>query len=335
MRLDLTPVHTFQENFVPDQTRLAGWAALVQALSLQAPVRQPSCVSEKHIRGSQREEGAWKIFDKRYWPGDYLAAHLVFALRHEDLDLLILKRAFDAMPAKVLEERVATAPTGILSRRAWFLYEWLTGKRLDVPDAPNVAAVDALDPTAYFTAKPRLSRRHRVRDNLLGTAYFCPVIRRTKALTSFVDLALAEKARETVGRTGNLLLARAARFLMLADSRASFEIEGERPPRSRLERWGRAVRQAGRTPLTLDEIIRLHNILIEDSRFVQTGLRPDGGFLGEHDYSGDPLPAFIGARPLDLPELVDGLLEAHERMGEAGLDAVLQAAATAFGFVYL
>jgi hypothetical protein len=108
MRLDLTPVHTFQENLVPDQTKLAGWAALVQALSLKAPVRQPSCVSEKHIRGSQREEGIWKIFDKRYWPGVNLADHLVFALRHEDLDLLILKRAFDAMPTKVLEGPVTT-----------------------------------------------------------------------------------------------------------------------------------------------------------------------------------------------------------------------------------
>jgi hypothetical protein len=93
--------------------------------------------------------------------------------------------------------------------------------------------------------------------------------------------------------------------------------------------------QAGRTRLTLDEIIRLHSVLIEDTRFVKTGLRPDGVFLGERDHHGDPLPEFIGARPPDLPELMEGLLEANDRMGEAGLDAVLQAAATAFGFVYV
>jgi hypothetical protein len=331
----MPPIHTFQENLVPEQTRLAGWAALVQALPLQAPVRRPSCVSEKHVRGSRQEEGVWKVFDKRYWPGDNLADHLTFALRHENLDLLILKRAFDAMPEKALQEWVAATPTGIPSRRVWFLYEWLTGKTLDLPDAPNVTAVDALDPKAYYTAKPRLSRRHRVRDNLLGTGRFCPVIRRTEALTAFADLALAEKARETVGRTGRQLIARAASFLLLADSRASFEIEGERPPRNRLERWGRAIMQAGRSKLTLDEIIRLHNILIEDTRFIKTGLRSDGVFLGERDYDGDPLPEFIGARPPDLPGLMDGLLEANERMGETGLDAVLQAAATAFGFVYI
>lgn len=335
MRLDSIPAHTFQESLVPDDTRLVGWAALVQALSLQAPVRRPSCVSEKHVRGSQREEGICKVFDKRYWPGDTIADHLTFALRHEDLDLLILKRAFDAMPAKVLEELVSATPTGIPSRRAWFLYEWLTGRTLDLPDAQNVAAVDILDPKAYFTAKPRLSRRHRVRDNMLGTGRFCPIIRRTKNLTAFADLALDDKARQTVGHTGSHLIARAASFLLLADSRASFEIEGERPPRNRLERWGRAIMQAGRTKLTLGEIIRLQSILIEDTRFIQPDLRPDGVFLGERDHNSDPLPEFIGARPSDLPELMDGLLEANERMGEAALDAVLQAAATAFGFVYI
>jgi hypothetical protein len=40
-------------------------------------------------------------------------------------------------------------------------------------------------------------------------------------------------------------------------------------------RWGRAVIQAGRNRLTLDEIIRLHGILIEDARFVHLGLRPE------------------------------------------------------------
>src|SRR6202022_3829443 len=96
-----------------------------------------------------------------------------------------------------------------------------------------------------------------VRDNLLGTKDFIPIIRRTPALTALAESNLAEKARDTVGRTGGHLIARAASFLLLADSKASFEIEGERPPRNRLERWGRAVLQAGKNKLTPDEIVRL------------------------------------------------------------------------------
>ena len=335
MRLDLETPGSFQEKLVPKGAQLAGFAALVQAFGIQAPVRQPSCVSEKHIGGSQREEGGFRVFDKRYQPGDQLADHLTFALRHENIDLLILKRAFEAVPKAALEAYVRATPTGTHTRRAWFFYELLTGQTLDVDDAPNATAVDALDTKAYFTGKAQLSRRHRVRDNLLGNGDWCPVIRRTEQLEAFAELRLAERAAETIGRTGQHLVSRAASFLLLADSRASFEIEGERAPRNRLERWGRAVLQAGKHALTLDEIIRLHSVLIEDKRFIFPGLRPDGVFLGERDHLGDPLPEFIGARPQDLEDLCAGLLAANNRMRDDGLDPVLQAAATAFGFIYL
>jgi hypothetical protein len=332
-RFKLTPI--FQEKLVPAGARLAGGAWLVNTFGVSAPVRRPSCVSEQHISGGRRPEGGWIVLDRRYWPGDTFAGQLTFALRHEDIDLLILKRVFDAVPKAEMEAFVRAAPTGVAVRRAWFLYEALTGRTLDVEDAPRIAAADALDPKAYFTGKVRISKRHRVRDNLLGGGRFCPVIRRTKTLTDFIGLDLSGRARETIGHTGAHLVARAASFLLLADSRASFEIEGERPPRSRLERWGRAVVQAGRNRLTLDEILRLQRVLIEDTRFVRVGLRPDGVFLGERDHNGDPLPEFIGARAADLDDLMTGLLEANDRMREDGLDPVLKAAATAFGFVYI
>ena len=335
MKLSDEPTAVFQERTVPAGARLAGWAMLVHSLKLQAPVRHPSFVSEQHIRGSRREEGAGTLFDKRYWPGESFADHLTFALRHEEMDLLTLKRAFEAVPPAEVEAIVRAAPTGAVARRAWYLYEILTGRTLDIEDAPIAAAVDLLDPEAYFTGKPKLSTRHRVRDNLLGTGQFCPMIRRTPALTEFVRLDLAAEARKIVGHTGAHVVARAASFLLLADSRASFEIEGERPPRNRLERWGRAVMQAGKNPLTLDEILRLQRVLIEDARFVRPGLRPDGVFLGERAHFGDPLPEFIGARPDNLAGLMAGLIEANDRMRADGIDAVLKAAASAFGFVYI
>jgi hypothetical protein len=336
MNLDIETPSIFQENLIPSGTRLIGWAALVHALSIQAPVRRPCSVSEKHVRGSRKNENNWIVFDKRYWNGDTFECHLTFALRHEVLDLLILKRVFDAAPLPVVEAFVRATPTGTTARRTWFLYEFLTGKTLGLPDAAaDLTAIDLLPPDSYFTGKPILSKRHRVRNNLLGTATFCPMIRRTKTLEELINLNLSENAKDTVGKVGAHLIARAASFMLLADSRASFEIEGERPPRTRLERWGRAVSQAGKNALSLEEIVRLHSVLIEDRRFVQVGLRPDGVFLGQRDDNNQPLPEFIGARPDDLDELIAGLLAANRRMGEDGLDPVLQAAAIAFGFVYI
>jgi len=335
MDLRLEPTPSFQDRVVPKGARLAGWAALVQGLGLATPVRAPSAVAEGHIKGSRRTEGGWSVLDKRYWPGTKVTDHLSFALRHEPIDLLILKRAFDVIPAGEMAALIRAAPTGVFARRAWFFCEILTGTTLDIEDAETVTAADALDRKAYFTGPPRLSKRHRVRDNLLGRGGYCPMIRRTELIDAFMKRRLAQKAAETVGRTSTNLVARAASFLLLADSRASFEIEGERPPRNRLERWGRAVLQAGKNPLSLDELNRLHGILIEDTRFIKAGLRPDGVFLGERDHNGDPLPEFIGARPEDLASLVAGMLAANQRMRESDLDPVLQAAATAFGFVYV
>ncbi len=326
---------TFQDELVPDETSLVGLSALVCALEVQAPVRTICCASQKHIRGGSKIEGNWKVFDKRFLLGETFGDHLTFALKHEDMDLLVLKRVFNVIAPEEMERFVQSAPTGAPSRRAWFLYETLTGNELDVPDAPNVAFVDLLDPKAYFTAKAKSSKRHKVRDNLLGNEQFCPIVRRTPVLEEFLSLGLADKAMDTVGKTGAHLIARAASFMLLADSRASFEIEGERPPRSRLERWGKAVQQAGKNPLNQTEIYRLHGILIADNRFTTIGYRTEGVFLGERDQFGDPNPEFIGARDDDIVDLMNGLNGCNNRMRPSDIDPIIQAAALAFGFVYI
>ena len=335
MKLKKPQAPTFQEQVIPADSRIAGAAALVHEFAIAAPVRRPSCVAQQHVGGSRRTDGGWTIFDKRYWPGEDFAGHLEFFLKHEDADFLVLRRIFEAVPQAELEALVRAAPAALHVRRAW----------LPIRDAHRPHARcrgrsarrrrRPARPEGVFTGKPRLSKRHRVRDNLLGAGRYCPIIRRTEALERHLALDLAARARDTVGRTGGHLVARAASFLLLADSRASFQIEGERPPRNRLERWGRAVLQAGKNKLTLDETVRLHGVLIEDTRFVHAGLRPDGVFLGDRDHVGDPLPEFIGARAQDLGDLMAGMLEANDRMRDGGLDPVLQAAATAFGFVYV
>lgn len=335
MEIQAVTQNIFQDKLLPKDTTLVGYSAIIQALGIKAPVRRPSCVSKHHIMGSIKEEVLWRIYDKRYLPKNTFAAHITFALKHEDIDLLVLKRIFQNVPKKELEKFILETPMGNHTRRVWFLYEFLTGEALDIPDSPNIGVVNLLDPEKYFTINRQISKRHRVHNNLLGINDFCPVIRKTEKLQSFISMNLPAKVRETIDRVSNQLIARAASFMLLADSRASFEIEGERPPRNRLERWAKVITQAGKYPLSLDEIIRLHNILITDTRFIQPGLRKDGVFLGERDHNNEPLPEFIGAKPEDLDLLVKGLIESDNQMLKSDLDPVLQAAATAFGFVYI
>jgi hypothetical protein len=174
-----------------------------------------------------------------------------------------------------------------------------------------------------------------VRNNLPGTPAFCPLVFRTEKLDAFVAANLAERARAAAAEVPRDVLARAAAFLLLKDSKSSYVIEGEDPPHDRVQRWGRAIAEAGRQPLDLDELLRLQRIVIGDARFVWLGLRNEGGFVGAHDrHTGAPLPDHISARPEDLPALMAGMT-AFDRSFAPGLDAVIAAAALAFGFVYV
>jgi hypothetical protein len=78
----------------------------------------------------------------------------------------------------------------------------------------------------------------------------------------FIALDLADRARKIAADVPAHLLARTAAFLLLKDSRASYVIEGEDPPQDRVQRWGRAIGQAGRKPIDLDELLRLQQIVI-------------------------------------------------------------------------
>ncbi len=247
----------------------------------------------------------------------------------------MLKRLFAAAGPGEIAALVRAKPTGRYARRIWFLYEWLTGEQLDLPDAGKGTYVPAVDPRKQWAIEGKNSPRHRVRNNLPGTPAFCPLIFRTKKLDEFIEMNLPARARAVVANVPRDLLARAAAFLLLKDSKSSYAIEGERAPQDRIQRWGRAIGEAGRHPIDLEELLRLQRIVIGDARFVRLGLRRGGGFVGEHDrQTRMPLPDHISGRADDLASLVDGMV-AFDQGPSQKLDAVFAAAVLAFGFIYI
>jgi hypothetical protein len=327
------PVTVFHDRRLPEQATPAGYAALIDAFALHVPIpRTLSAISQRHriLRADN-----WQILTPRHAPEATLEGHLTFALKNEGLDLAVLKRLFLACSTDDIAAIVRRTPTGSYARRIWFLYEWLLGKVLDLPAADKGSYVQAVDTDQQYAASGgRNSARHRVRDNLPGTAEFCPLVQRTPTIEHFIGLELAQRARDVVADVPADLLARTASFLLLKDSKSSYVIEGERPPQDRVQRWGRAIGQAGKTLLDLDELLRLQKIVIGDTRFVRLGLRKDGGFVGEHDRdTRAPIPDHISARPEDLSSLIAGMV-AFDNAAVEELDAVVAAAALAFGFVY-
>jgi hypothetical protein len=181
-----------------------------------------------------------------------------------------------------------------------------------------------------------VSRRHRVRNTLPGTPAFSPLVRRTAAIQRAQERKLDALALSVVARTRGDVMMRAAAFLQLSDSRASFAIENERPAPERARRWARAIGRAGNASLTIETLESLQREVIGDSRFVNLGLRSEAGFVGEHDRDrGEPIPEHISARADDLHTLMHGISTYEQRVLKYGMDAVAAAATIAFGFVYV
>lgn len=335
MQISSTP-SIFQGVALPKgEYNLAGYSALIHTYQLQVPLPHQLSFISAHYKKYQTE--TWSIFTPRYQPEDTLIGHLTFALRYEGVDLTILNALFKKISSQEIEFWVHSEPQGQYSRRIWFLYEWLMGKILQVPDATKGNYVDVIDQKLQFSGPIEISKRHRVRNNLLGTPDFCPMVRKTEKLKKYVDLQLDKLAIKKTKAIHKDILNRAAAFLLLQDSRASFEIEKERPMRNRIERWGRVIGEAGLHTLSIEEIERLQSILIEDHRFVFLGLRGEGGFIGMHDRTTQlPIPDHISARAEDLIPLMNGLIKTNQRcIKEKILDPVILAAILSFGFVFI
>lgn len=316
------------------EIRLVGYAALISHYQLSTPL--PWRLAAVGTRQKRYETENWRVFPKKYAPSETLAGHLTFALKYEEVDLAVLHRLFSVLEPEDIITLVRKEPTGRYSRRIWFFYEWLMGCTLDIPDATAGDYVDALNESLQYPGPVVMSKRHRVRDNLPGVQDFCPLIRRTAKLDAFRGMNFSEQAKAVLGKVHPDIISRAAAFLLLKDSRASYAIEGESPPRNRAERWGRAIGQAGEFDLTFDEFLRLQSLVIEDARFVQMGWRKQGGFVGVHDrFTQAPIPDHISARWQDIPQLMTGLIAANRKLARSAYDPVFTAALIAFGFVFI
>ncbi len=329
-------ITVFHERTAPEEGYLVGYGALYQAFDLQAPLPDTlALISKKHKQYTTEE---WGVFTPRYMPEKTLMGHLTFALKYEGINLGLLKKVFEKLDSKEVGAMVAEERTGQYSRKIWFLYEWLTGTELDVTDLTKGNYIDLVDETIQFAYHGAdVSKRHRIRNNLPGVKDFCPMIRKTALLEKYIHLDLSQQIKKIIGKIHPDVMARAAAFLLLKDSKASYAIEGERPPQNRAQRWGRAIGQAGQKPISKEELIRLQQIVIDNPRFTKMGFREQEGFIGEHDRRyGTPIPDHISARWKDLASLVDGLITTNQKLeNDKSFDAVLAAAIVAFGFVFI
>lgn len=328
-------ISAFHGRKAPETAYLVGYGTLIDVYQLDIPIpSQLSIISKKHKK-YQTEE--WLIFTPRHQPKETLYDQLVFALKYEALNILFFKKLFEKLSIEEVEQIVLLEPQGQYCRKIWFLYEWLLKVKLSIPDLETGNYVMLLDTELQYTIEDgeRL-KRYRMINNLPGTRDFCPLIRKTPKLEEYIAKGLYNKNNNYLKSIHKDILHRTSSFLLLKDSKASFNIEGESPKSKRTARWGQAIGQAGSRELSLEELSRLQQVVIESDRYVKMGFRTQGGFVGEHDRTtSEPIPDHISARWQDVEQLTQGLIDTNQLLLKKDIDAVLAAAVIAFGFVFI
>jgi Fic/DOC family len=286
-------------------------------------------------KDGRREE----FYTPRDNPGDSWTDQLQFALKHEGVNIEILAALFETVPADELSGWISSAPTGRYTRISWFLFEWLTGRHLSLPDLEQGSYLAVLDEREQYTlpyqGTMRHVRRQRIINNLIGTPEYCPQIRRTSSMKSYEQMELNTRAADLVRDYPRELLYRASQFLYRKETKSSFALEHLTADQRRAGRFIALLRQAGSLDCYSEEVlVQLQNVIV-DERYAENGFRSGQNYVGQSLGPGREIVHYITPKPEDLRPLMTGWSDCCKMMQEAGVYPVVTATVAGFGFVFL
>ena len=313
-----------------------GFKALAEryGIALAQPLRVGSTIGTTRV--SRDSNGLVENkYPAGYQPADDFAGHFEFGLKYEEIHLEFFARLFAVAGPEPIEAWCRHAPFGQYARRTGFLYEWLTGKRLDVPDVTNGGYVDAIGSQRYLVrVAPQRIRRWRINNNLPGVPAFCPLVRRTKAVQEAMQFDLGAALRELNQTFGADILMRTASWLTFKESRASFLIEKEADKTDRIQRFAHVIaKHCGHIddPLSNDSLHTLQAGILGHEA-VGLGLRRSPVFVGQASMRQD-IVHYIAPPFEAVPGLLDGLKAVE--LATRGAEPLARAATLAFAFVYI
>jgi hypothetical protein len=323
---------------IPDQgIESTGYGGLIKHFALKLPPHHiSSFIAEKGARKTIVTDGIRnEIYPNRYRPRQTSYSLLEFALKYEGINLCILQQLFKVVDVDEVRSGILETPGGKYARRIWFLYEYLTGEKLDVPDPPVTNYVPVLDPEKYYTAEGTRSKRHRVLNNLLGSPGFCPIVRKSQKLEELSSATLRDKVSETLHSYPDDLIRRATAYLYTKETKTSFEIENVVPGADRMARFVDLLRRAGREDfLTKQSLVDLQQAIVE-GRFAEEDYRDEQNYVGQSVRLGNEIVHYVPPKPEDVNSLMDAFLETARRLTDSDLDPIIASAIVSFGFVFI
>lgn len=315
---------------------LVGFQALCKryGIELVQPLRVASSIGT--VRANHESQGhIEKRYPPSYQPDDTFTGHFAFGLKYEEIHLEFFARLFAATGPEPIESWCQREPFGQYARRTGFLYEWLTGATLNVPDVTNGGYIDAISAKDYLSRTTVIkNKRWRINDNLPGSPEFCPLVRRTPEVKSALSFDVTTALHDLDDTFGADILLRTASWLTFKESRASFLIEKEADQADRIQRFAHVIAQyCGQIddPLS-DESLHIlqRGILGHDA--LGLGLRRSPVFVGQATMRED-IVHYVAPQFDDLPLFMRGLRDFE--VATRGAEPLARAGVIAFGFVYI
>lgn len=190
---------------------LVGYAHLIDAMGLKAiGVRKPALVQP--VTRIERINGALAV-PQAVAPeaGDFLA-HIIFALKHEGVNLSILAQAVPRIEGRLLVEAIDQSPSSGYLRKVCFLWEAYSNRLLDYTEKPRGPGVMLFDPERYITGPSVRNSRWRVDFNGLGTLQYCVTVERTPEVQALLEYDILGRSKEFIASLPKEMMDRAIKL---------------------------------------------------------------------------------------------------------------------------
>ncbi|CRM24823.1 Adenosine monophosphate-protein transferase SoFic [Pseudomonas sp. 37 R 15] len=265
---------------------------------------------------------------------DSVLDHILFALKHEGINLAILAQALDSVSADQLLQELDKAPNGVFIRKACYLWEGLTLQRLDYSKPINSRVSPLFDPQRYVTGPSTRNSRWRIDFNGLGSLAYCATVERTSEIDALLSLDILGRAKSFMATLPPEMMDRAIQWAYLHETRDSFAIEKEQPSEEKSRRFVQLLRQAheGRL-LTEDYLVELQNSTVSNPFDKAVAFRHEQNHL-HNGLRGAAGVSYVPPAPALCQELMEELM-AFANQPVRDVDPLVAAAVTAFGFVFL
>lgn len=311
-----------------------GYARLAQHTEIKA--KRPAIVAE--VRPVSRLDTAPGIImvPSRMAPDkDDVYGHIMFALKHEGINLQILSQALPLVPESLLREEFDNSPNSQYLRRACFLWEHFTGEtihRRQQKLAQNYTRL--FNPKLYFTGSERRDERWRVTFNGIGSMAYCATVRRTPLLEAQLAKDLLRKAAKFTESLPRDILNRTLSWAYLSETQDSFAIEKEAVNADKSRRFVEVLKQAHEgIVINEDSLTDLQNIAIDNPFIKATSYRNEQNYLGTAQ-TGPLGVTYIPPDHVLARELMDELCNLANDPPE-DVDPIILGAVVSFGFVFI